>query len=62
MILKDNHLLVNPLSFSGPCLVKGDVNGDGLEDIYAGGGSGQPGVLYIQQKNKSFIKKARACI
>ena len=55
---KRQPLLVNPLSFSGPCLAKGDVNGDGLEDIYAGGGSGQPGVLYIQQKDKSFIKKA----
>jgi len=54
---KRQPLLVNPLSFSGPCLVKGDVNGDGLEDFYAGGGSGQPGVLYIQQKNKTFIKK-----
>ncbi|WP_315824409.1 VCBS repeat-containing protein [Paraflavitalea speifideaquila] len=45
---------MNPLSFSGPCLVKGDVNGDGLEDIYAGGGSGQAGVLYLQQKNGQF--------
>jgi enediyne biosynthesis protein E4 len=54
---KRQPLLVNPLSFPGPCLAKADVNGDGLEDIYAGGGSGQAGVLYIQQKNKSFIKK-----
>ncbi len=56
---KRQPLMVNPLSFSGPCLVKGDVNGDGLEDIYAGGGSGQAGVLYIQQKNGQFIKKAQ---
>ncbi|MEP6951320.1 MAG: VCBS repeat-containing protein [Ginsengibacter sp.] len=54
---KRQPLLVNPLSFTGPCLAKADVNGDGLEDIYAGGGSGQAGVLYIQQKDKSFIKK-----
>lgn len=54
---KRQPLLVNPLSFSGPCLVKGDVNGDGLEDVYAGGGSGQPGSLYLQQKNGSFVKK-----
>jgi hypothetical protein len=51
---KRQPLLVNPLSFSGPCLVKGDVNGDGLEDVYAGGGSGQAGILYLQQKNKKF--------
>ena len=55
---KRQPLLVNPLSFQGPCIVKGDVNGDKLEDIYVGGGSGQPGALYIQQKNGQFIQKA----
>ncbi|MEO7583883.1 MAG: VCBS repeat-containing protein [Ferruginibacter sp.] len=56
---KRQPLLINPLSFSGPCLVKGDVNGDGLEDIFAGGGSGQAGTLYIQQKNGQFIQKTQ---
>ncbi|HTE30963.1 MAG TPA: VCBS repeat-containing protein, partial [Chryseolinea sp.] len=56
---KKQPLLVNPLSFSGPCLIKGDVNGDGLEDVYAGGGSGQAGALYIQQNNKQFTQKAQ---
>jgi hypothetical protein len=54
---KRQPLLINPLSFSGPCLIKGDVNGDGLEDIFAGGGSGKAGALYIQQKNGTFIQK-----
>lgn len=54
---KRQTLLVNPLSFSGPCIVKADVNGDGLEDIYAGGGSMQSAALYIQQKNGQFIQK-----
>jgi enediyne biosynthesis protein E4 len=54
---KRQPLLVSPLSFNGPCLVKGDVNGDGLEDIYAGGGSGQAAVLYLQQKNGQFLPK-----
>ncbi|HWB28742.1 MAG TPA: VCBS repeat-containing protein [Chitinophagaceae bacterium] len=51
-------LMVNPLSFSGPCMVKADVNGDDLEDIYAGGGNGQAGTLYVQQKDGSFQVKA----
>uniref|UniRef100_UPI003593B533 FG-GAP-like repeat-containing protein n=1 Tax=Persicitalea sp. TaxID=3100273 RepID=UPI003593B533 len=51
-------LLVNPLSFSGPCLAKADVNGDGLEDVFVGGGKGQPSELFIQQKGGSFSKKS----
>jgi enediyne biosynthesis protein E4 len=51
---KRQPLLINPLSYGGPCLVKGDVNGDGLEDIYAGGGSGQPAMIFVQQ-NGSFV-------
>lgn len=52
---KRQPLLISPLSFFGPCLVKGDVNGDGLEDVYAGGGSGQAGRLYLQQKSGGFL-------
>ncbi len=54
---KRQQLLVNPLSYAGPCLVKGYVNGDKLEDIYVGGGIGKAGALYIQQENSSFIQK-----
>lgn len=57
---KRQPLLINPLSFSGPCLIKGDVNGDGLEDIYAGGGSGQAGSIYIQLKDGKFVKRNEA--
>jgi len=57
---KRQPLMVNPLSFSGPVVVKGDVNGDGLEDVYVGGENGKAGSLYIQQKNGSFILKKEA--
>jgi hypothetical protein len=55
---KRQPLLVNPLSFSGPCLAKADVNKDGLEDIFVGGSRGQAGMLYLQAKNGKFTSKA----
>lgn len=44
------------LSRQGPKAATGDVNGDGLEDIYIGGAKGQAGQLYLQTKD-GFIKK-----
>jgi hypothetical protein len=58
---KRQPLLINPLSYSAPCLIKGDVNNDKLDDIYVGGGNGKAGCLYIQQVNGSFIQKKEAC-
>ncbi|WP_461097458.1 VCBS repeat-containing protein [Spirosoma luteolum] len=54
---KRQPLLVNAQSFGGPCLTKADVNGDGREDVYAGGSSGQPGALFLQQADGRFSRK-----
>ncbi len=45
------------LSKEGPKAAVGDVNGDGLPDIYIGGAAGQAGQLYLQTANGSFVKK-----
>jgi hypothetical protein len=45
------------LSREGPKIAKGDVNGDGLEDVFIGGAKGQAGQLYLQQKGKGLVKR-----
>ena len=52
---KRERLIYNMMSTEGPRMCKGDVNGDGLDDIYEGGAKGQPGALMIQQKNGAFV-------
>jgi hypothetical protein len=48
-------LIFHMMSTEGPRMCKGDVNGDGLDDIYICGAKGQPGALMIQQKDGTFI-------
>ena len=48
-------LLPYKQSNTGPFIAKADVNGDGKEDIYVGGGSRQTGTLFLQTEN-GFVK------
>jgi len=47
-------LLPHKLSQLGPALTVGDVNGDGLEDIYIGGAHKQAGSILIQNNQQKF--------
>jgi hypothetical protein len=61
---KRQILMVNPQSYVGPVMAKADVNGDGLEDVFVGGGNGLAGALFLQEKGRAgsslrFTKKVQ---
>jgi len=50
-------LLPHKLSQLGPALAKGDVNNDGIDDVFIGGANGASGELLIGDKSGKFTKK-----
>lgn len=51
-------LLPYMISRHGPVIAVRDVDGNGLEDVYIGGGAGAPGQLRLQQKDGRFVSSA----
>ena len=57
-----DRLIFHMLSTQGPRMAKGDINGDGLEDLYICGASGQSGALYEQTKAGRFKRTNEALL
>lgn len=55
-------LMPHLLSTEGPALAVGDVNGDGLDDLYVGGAKWQAGRLLVQQRDGTFRTSSQPAI
>jgi len=55
-----DRLLFHMRSNEGPKMCKGDVNGDGLEDIFIAGAKDAASTLLIQESNMTFRKSNQA--
>lgn len=50
-------LIPHMVSAEGPALAVGDVNGDGLEDVFFGNAKRERSVLYLQTSGGRFVEK-----
>ena len=51
------RLLIEMSGFKGPAIAVGDVNGDGWEDIFCGGGKNQNSALFITNGGSEMYQK-----
>ncbi|HWK07324.1 MAG TPA: VCBS repeat-containing protein [Puia sp.] len=59
---KRQLLMLFMYSRTGPVIARGDVNKDGMEDLYVSGDKNQPGHLYLQQAGAGFLPVADLAI
>ena len=54
MISQNKFLLPQKMSQQGPTIAVADINKDGLEDVFIGGGQDQSGAIYLQNATGNF--------
>jgi hypothetical protein len=52
-------LIPHMLSTEGPALAVGDVNNDGLEDIFLGASKNSKNAIFLQQENGTFVHSSQ---
>jgi hypothetical protein len=51
---KRDRMMPNAISATGPKIIEGDVNNDGLKDLFMAGSTGTENKIYVQQKGGKF--------
>jgi hypothetical protein len=54
-------LISKHLSKEGPALAVGDINRDGVEDLFIGGAKGQPGIIYLHNGRGELKPVPNSC-
>jgi len=55
---KAQPILQHTCSHDGPGLAAGDINGDGLDDLFIGAAAGLDGAVFIQLKSGKFLQRS----
>ena len=59
---KEQVLMPYKLSQNGPFMSTGDVNGDGLEDLFIGGAAGYSGVVFLANNNGAYTRSVQPAL
>ena len=59
---KRQPLMLSSLSYSGPCLVRGDFNGDGRDDLFVGGATGQVSRIFLRDRNGHYRESPQSAL